>query len=196
MYRDDYPLAGLEGFRDQLAAQIAVAGPPRHENALHHCLALGFQAAFDLVPGDIIFERPSGPGNVDLWFCPWDIAVEVKYHRPVPSQRNRPFTQHFGQLLADLSKLAQTEARMRLALLVADAPAVHYLEHSGRGLLPLVLGGRVQVDAAAIAALPGTAAGNAQSYGPWRPLDVRLRWQAELQGYRAYAWELVVASPG
>jgi len=87
---EQFPREGFDAFAEQLAAQIAVAGSPQHENALHHCLALGFQSAYDLAPGDIIFERGLGPGNVDLWFRPWDLALEVKFNRAMPGGRNRP----------------------------------------------------------------------------------------------------------
>lgn len=42
--------AGLEAFAEQLVAQMRSAGLPQHENAIHHCLALGFQRAYDFKP--------------------------------------------------------------------------------------------------------------------------------------------------
>ncbi len=111
----DHPnhlIVALDGFANQFRAQVDAAGPPGSEHAVHFCVALGFQAAYDLPPGSIVFERPSGQGRrTDLWVGPEPgISIEVKYNRPIPSGKNRPFTQLYGSLLADFNKLAQLRA--------------------------------------------------------------------------------------
>ena len=48
----------------------------------------------------------------------WDF--EVKYHRPIPSGRNRPRTQLRGQVFSDLYKLALSDNQRGYMLYLAD----------------------------------------------------------------------------
>lgn len=90
-------------------AQAKSAGLPGSEHAIHFCLALGFQAAWALSPGDIVFERPSrNRSRADLRVRePHDLMIEVKYLRSVLSGSQPARPMHYGQLLADFNKLAQ-----------------------------------------------------------------------------------------
>jgi len=45
---------------------------------------------------------------------------EVKYHRPIPSERNRPFTRLRGQVVSDLYRLALSDGEQRYLLYLAD----------------------------------------------------------------------------
>lgn len=103
-------LLGLDGFADQFRAQIDNAGPPGSEHAVHFCLALRFQAAYDLPSGSIVFERPVSQGRIDLWIIPLDVTIELKYQRPHASGATRAATMHCGSLLADFNKLMYAEA--------------------------------------------------------------------------------------
>lgn len=86
---------GLSAFRDQFADQLALAGPPENEHAVHFCLALGLQRALNLAPGDIVFERTLNGGRVDLLVSPpLDLAIEVKFHRMPPSGKSPPSTKN------------------------------------------------------------------------------------------------------
>jgi hypothetical protein len=44
---------------------------------------------------------------------------------------------HYGQPLADFSKVAQVPGRLQLIMLAADDGYVRYIEQSGRSVLPL-----------------------------------------------------------
>jgi hypothetical protein len=86
-------------------------------------------------PESMILERPHPnprfkQKEVDLSvICPggmWDF--EVKYHRPIPSGRNRPFTQLRGQLISDLYKLALSDGLRRYLLYVADQEMAAHCE--------------------------------------------------------------------
>jgi hypothetical protein len=57
---DDGLIKGLDAFAEQFGVQVATAGAPDSEHAVHFCLALGIQAAYDLPPGSIVFERRVG----------------------------------------------------------------------------------------------------------------------------------------
>jgi hypothetical protein len=66
---------------------------------------------------------------------------EVKYSGPLPSARNRPFTQIYGGLLADFNKLTLGNASERLVVLVADTSTVNHRTGRGGGqLLPFSVG--------------------------------------------------------
>ena len=182
--------AGLDAFAQQFRAQLANAGVPTSEHAVHFCLALGFQAAYDLAPGAVVFERPTGSGRLDLWFVPFDLVVEVKFRRPIPSGRGLPVTQVFGGLLADFNKVAQFAASSRMVLYVSDLPGIRYLERSGRGILPMSVGLSTRISPDLVATLPGTAARHAVMDGPWTPLAAELVWQDTLDGWHLLAWEV------
>lgn len=183
--------SGFHAFARQLTAQIEAAGTPQHENAIHHCVALGFQAAYDLTPGSIVFERPLGPGKCDLWMRPWDLAAEVKYFRPIPSGQSRPMPQHLGTLLADFNKLTQMPVAARIALLVADPEAARYVANHNHGLLPLAIGSSATITSQDLCRLSATASTKAGSKGEWRDLTISLLWTATILGQLScFAWEV------
>jgi hypothetical protein len=185
---------GLDAFAVQFQAQLDNAGVPSSEHAVHFCIALGFQPAYDLAPGDIVFERGVGSGRVDLWVIPLDMVIEVKYRRPIPSGRNLPATQIFGSLLADFNKVAAVEARHRLVIYVSDEQGINYLRRSGRGVLPLELGLSRLISSAVIERLPKTAASNAVLDGPWTRLETTLVWQRALSPWQLLAWDITPAA--
>jgi hypothetical protein len=186
--------AGMNAFAQQFRAQVANAGVPTSEHAIHFCLALAFQAAYDLAPGAVVFERPTGSGRLDLWFIPFDLVVEVKFRRPIPSGRSQPATAQFGGLLADFNKVERFPAGRRMVLYVSDRPGVQYLERSGRGLLPMTLGSSVEITVSRVATLPDTAAREAIKDGPWTSLNAELVWQDLIDEWHLLAWE-VATSP-
>lgn len=69
------------------AFESKAADPDWHmsEEGVRECLATGLRAALDLLPGAVAFERPPGSGRIDLWVEPMRLAIEVKFHRPIPS---------------------------------------------------------------------------------------------------------------
>lgn len=180
--------SGLEAFAEQFLAQVANAGPPSSEHAIHFCLALGFQAAYDLRPGSVVFEWPLATKRIDLWVAPLDLAVEVKYRRPIPSGRSLPATQLFGQLLADFNKVALAGARNRMVVLVTDAPGMTYLRNSG--LLPLRAGGFRNIMPEQVDGLATSASVNALSAGEWTPLAVELVWERDAAPWQLLAWRV------
>lgn len=122
---------------------------------------------------------------------PWDLAIEVKYFRPLPSGSMRPMPQLFGTLLADLNKLAQMRAATRYALLVTDPVLDRYILRNSHELLPLDNGNRALIRLEDLERLSTTASANARSKGGWRPLEVGLRWSAHTPGeLTCYAWEV------
>jgi hypothetical protein len=190
--------AALDAFVDQFQAQTEAAGLPTSEHAVHFCLALGLQAAWDLAPGAILFERPAPDrSRTDLWVRePHDIAIEVKFLRPLPSGSSRPYPQLYGQVLADFNKIARVPATNRLMVLVADRDYVGYIERSGRGMMPMTVGSSVTIRASSLAQLSETAQRTARSHGEWSDLAITLIWSRLAGGCSLFTWEVAPCGPG
>jgi hypothetical protein len=188
---DDVLSSALRLFWEYWDAQVAEAGMASSEHAVHFCLALALQATLSLNPGSIVFERPVGRKRVDLWLRPpSDIAFEVKFHREIPSGRNRPFTQHYGSMLADLNKLSGVPARRRIFILVGDTKAANYLQNSGQGLMSLSQGGTTAIPAESLDRLSPTARGAAERHGPWAGVTTELLWSKRSDVWNLFAWEV------
>lgn len=185
-------VSGLDAFADQFRAQVGSAGPPSSEHAVHFCVALGLQAAWELPAGAIVFERPSRGGTrTDLWVGePYDLAIEVKYLRSHPSGSQPARPMHYGQLLADFNKVAHVPARLRLIVLAADDGYVRYIEQSGRSVLPLKAGETVSITPSSLGRLADTPRQKAESHGPWRDLRTTLRWVTTAGDCSLFAWEV------
>ena len=182
--------AGLEAFADQLRAQIASAGPPTSEHAIHFCLALGLQSAWRLRPGTLVFEQPSrNRTRIDLWIgTPHDLAIEIKYLRLSSSGSALTLPMHYGQVLADFNKVSQTSCQARYVILVADDRYLSYLQRSGHGLLPFNIGGTTVISKFSLDRLPATARLKAQGHGEWTNLRASLTWSAQAPGSHLFAW--------
>jgi hypothetical protein len=196
MNAGDQLTSGLDAFAQQFKAQADSAGLPASEHAVHFCLALGLQAAWELKPGDIVFERPAGTGaRTDLWVRePYDIAIEVKYLRSHPSGSQPARPMHYGQFLADFNKVVQVRCRRRLIVLAADDGYLRYIMQSGRSLLPLRAGSAASlISASSLDRLADTPRQKAQSHGRWLDLRVSLRWTSKTAGTCLFAWEVTPA---
>jgi hypothetical protein len=182
--------AGFDAFADQLRGQIASAGPPASEHAIHFCLALGLQSAWRLPPGSLVFEQPSkNRTRIDLWIgSPYDLAIEIKYLRLSGSGSAPALPMHYGQVLADLNKVAQARCRTRLVILVADDRYLSYLHRSGQGLLPFNIGAATVISKSSLDRLPATARLKAQGHGEWTTLRAALTWSAQARGSHLFAW--------
>jgi hypothetical protein len=188
----DSLMSGLNAFAEQFRAQVGSSGLPASEHAVHFCLALGLQAAWALPPGAIVFERPSRSGTrVDLWVRePYDLAIEVKYLRSHPSGSQPARPMHYGQLLADFSKVAQAPSRLRLIVLVADNGYLQYIQRSGRSVLPLHAGDTASITQSSLDRLADTPRQKANLYGPWRDLRTTLCWSSKVAGCSLFAWDV------
>jgi hypothetical protein len=97
---------------------------------------------------------------------------------------------HYGQLLADFSKVAQVPARLRLIVLAADDGYVRYIEQSGRSVLPLKPGETAVITPSSLGRLADTPRRKTESHGPWRDLRTTLRWTSTIPGCSLFAWEV------
>ena len=189
-------LGALDAFAAQFRTQLNRSGPLAHEHAVHFCIARGFLEAYQWQPEAIVFEHLVGARRTDIWVAPFDLAIEVKYQRPIPSGKNRPHTQHFGSLLADFNKLAATPTRHRLVVLVDDGRGVSYLQRSGRGLLPLQVGQASELGWESVAQLARTAVTSAAAQGPWIRHRAHLTWRTSIDHWHVFAWEVVPVVAG
>lgn len=182
-------VAGLDALTGQFDAQLTLAGPPAREEAIHFCLALGFQAALSPPMGTLILERRIEGWRIDLWVDTLGLAIEGKYYRPIPSGKNLPDPQLFGDFLADFNKLAQVEARERLVVYVSNEQGIGYIERNGNDILPLVLHGRSMILAQHFNDVSATVRSKALEHGPWIPQSCELVWRKTAQSWHLLAWK-------
>jgi hypothetical protein len=97
---------------------------------------------------------------------------------------------HYGQLLADFNKVAQSPGRLRLVVLVADDGYFHYIERSGRSILPLKTGDTSSISQSSLDRLADTPRQKAETHGPWRDLRTTFRWSSKTAGCSLFAWEV------
>lgn len=150
------------------------------------------QALRDMIPLDshqVIREYPLDGKRVDIWVPAYACAIEVKFHREVRSGANRPLTMQFGQLLADIRKLAgMSAARQRALVLITDASGLTHLEN--KGLLPTSTTVK-KLGPKHIATLPDSARRPVEFEGPWIPVRVTRVWKRRVRGAgQAFAWEV------
>ncbi|MCC6178142.1 MAG: hypothetical protein IT305_22800 [Chloroflexi bacterium] len=185
---------GLDAFAEHFRAQMDFAGPPVHEHSVHFCLAWSFQSVYQWPLGAIVFEHPAGKQQTDIWIAPLNLAIEIKYHRSIPSGHNRPHTQQFGSLLADFNKVASAPSQRRVVVMVSDTTGLAYLKNSGASLLPLHVGQSAMLAWASVAQLAQTAVASAQTHGPWVDHEAKLIWRWDWESWHALAWDVVPAS--
>lgn len=83
------------------------------EDAVRYTFFIALIKALGLKPEDIILEYDHSAiarAKIDTWiplYAGIAHAIEFKYDRPIPSQRNAPLTQKAGQVLKDIFRLAQ-----------------------------------------------------------------------------------------
>jgi hypothetical protein len=120
----------------RLAREIATT-----EDTIRYYFYLRLMAA-GIQPEAMILERPHPDSRlrkkeIDLSVVSpegvWDF--EVKYHRPIPSGRNRPFTQMRGQVVSDLFKLALSDGQQRYLLYLADPEITAHWERQMETLM-------------------------------------------------------------
>jgi hypothetical protein len=186
---DDRFVEGLARFEREFETKAADPDWHPSEESVRECLANGLRAGLDLPSRSISFERASGRGRIDLWIEMERLAVEVKFHRPIPSGYNRPMTQQFGALLADCRKLAAADAADRFLVLVSDRTGATHI--ANKAMLPLSPSAQPRVIAAAdLSALPETARRFAMQGGSWITLSVQLVWRGVGGPWSFLAWRI------
>jgi hypothetical protein len=116
--------------------------------------------------------------------------IEVKYHRPIPSGKNKPVTQHYGDLLADVNKLCRLDGiGDRLLVLAADKTSSDYLKYTAAGFLPGAVGRSTVVPTSKIKNLPKSALAKATVPGEWSgDVPVELIWFRRIDQWTLYCW--------
>ncbi len=189
---DDATLtAALSQFKRDFETRAADAEWHPSEEAVRQDLAVALRSALNLPTGSIEYEHRVEAGWVDLWVPPLRLAIEVKFHRPIPSGYNRPMTQQYGELLGDCNKLASADAAERLLVLVTDrAGATHV---ANKGLLPTsTVGGPKAIGLSEIERLaPSAGRRFLGSAGRWIPMSVKLVWRASSGSWTFFAWRVL-----
>lgn len=162
---------------------------PSSEAGVREVLAQAIRAALDFSAGEVEVESPAGRKRIDVWIHPTSTAIEVKFHRQIPSGHNRPMTVQYGQVLADIRKLASVERALeRVLVLLADGAGMTHLIN--KALIPARVMDPKQIRAEHVNGLAKSASGPALAEGPWIPVTMRLIWQHRLAtaGVTGLAW--------
>lgn len=167
---------------------------PSSEAGVREFLAQSIRETMTLRPEEVEVEASFGAKRHDIMIHPTEIGIELKYHRRIPSGRNRPMTAQYGQLLADVRKLLSNGALASglLVLLTDEAGRTHLIN---KHLLPAAWGRSDEITAAEVAGLANSASGPATAAGPWIDATTSLVWMAERignQGLTGFAWSVDV----
>jgi hypothetical protein len=179
----------------EFASRLDALGEvPTNEQAVVQLLAQSIlESAAETRPVDVQFEYPTGIEFVDLVVRPDNLAIEVKFHRPIPSGKSRPLTAQFGEILNDVRKLASADATRRVLVLVTDDTGMTHLRN--KDMLPVRSPESVSVGEADIRGLAITAQRHAIPQGTsWDQVAVRLIWSQRLSFGHGIAWEVVPAA--
>ncbi len=163
---------------------------PRTESALQDLLADAIRESGE---PDVQFEAPSGSKRIDL--LAGTAGIEIKYHKPIPSGTNRPMTMQYGQLLADLRKLAGDQRLTeRYLVLITDREGYNHV--SNKNLLPTAWDRKKPISALKINGLAATAKNAALGNGPWIDIAAQMIWSARSFGpdrMRGLAWRVTLS---
>ncbi len=164
---------------------------PSSEAGVREVLAQAAREAFSLRAGAVEVEAPWGRKRLDVRVHQPAIVFELKYHRPIASGRNRPMTAQYGQLLADVRKLATVDdGSDRILVLLTDQAGITHLIN--KELLPPSTLGRRRITGAAVRSLARSASGPALAEGDWIDVTVSLiaHDRAVGSGISLYAWRV------
>lgn len=165
---------------------------PASEAGVREILAQSLRYTLNYGVKEVEVEASFGFKRHDVLVHPAQTAIELKYHRSTASGTNRPLTMQYGQLLADVRKLAANPAlESRLLVLITDRAGATHLRN--KALLPATWDRSREITAANVAGLARSAGGPASAAGPWIDAEVRLIWQtsrAKVDEMYGYAWDV------
>jgi hypothetical protein len=176
--------AALDTFGQRLEQSVS----PSDERAvvMQLAAALGEQTTVE-------FEHPFPQGKVDLYVPAVDAAIEVKYHRPIPSGGNRPMTQDFGAVLNDIRRVGQGGFTTGIVVLLTDRSGRNHIVN--RQLLPWRLPHTVTITESNIRSLAQVAQRNAIPQGEtWVDVEVRRIWTYQVGRIYGIAWKANLAT--
>jgi hypothetical protein len=89
-------------------------GVSTSEAAIRYAFFVSLSQSLNVLPEDIVLEHDHGTiarAKIDTWIPSLNgrsYAIEFKYDRPIPSERNLPLTQKAGHLIKDLFGLRRS----------------------------------------------------------------------------------------
>lgn len=169
---------------------------PSTEAAVRDLLAQAIRESEGIGLPDVEVEASSGRKRIDIVVHPSAAGLEIKYHRPIPSGRNRPMTQQYGALLGDVRKLADDpELSERYVFLLTDRAG--YTHIVNKNLLSTAWDREKPITASKIRGLAQTANRSATAGGPWIDVLTRMIWHSKIVGpdrLTGVAWMVRVTS--
>lgn len=147
----------LVKFTELLARRLG-GGVYTTEDAVRYSFFVGLIETLGLNPEDIVLEYDHDKiarAKIDTWipaFAGRAYAIEFKYDRLIPSQKNQPRTQKAGQIIKDLFRLAQIfspNAIEAVFIYLTSREMAGYLSNPHNGLADLFeleLGASLPID--------------------------------------------------
>ncbi|MFC2031433.1 hypothetical protein ACFLWA_12000, partial [Chloroflexota bacterium] len=154
-------------------------------------------------PGTMILERPHPRlerKQIDLTVVhpggSWDF--ELKYHRPIPSGRNRPSTQLRGQIVSDLYKLALGDGKRKYLLYVADPKMAANWQRHARAMVSSSRPSTIQIDWNWLSQQPKTLQASVNAGIGFLPENVTcsVKTEASCDGRHLKGWLYEVSAGG
>ncbi len=154
---------------------------PATEAAIRDLLAQSIRETENLSLAQVEVEVSSGRKRIDIVVHPSSAGIEIKYHRQIPSGRNRPMTQQYGALLADARKLADTPSLSeRYLILITDREGLNHV--TNKNLLPTAWDRKKPITGTKVRGLAQTAGKTATAAGPWIDVTTQMIWQSKRVG--------------
>ena len=117
-------------------------------------------------PEEVVLEyahpRLAGREKLDTWIERHDqrpIAIEFKYHRPIPSGHNVPKTQLAGDVFNDFERLSNMHESLNYFIYLASREMCIYFANKFPKLWDLPKGERILIDHNFFGTLPKTLSG-------------------------------------
>lgn len=177
----------LSLFTDRLREHL-----PGSEAGVREVLARCCRDGLSLQAADVEVEAPWGLKRLDVRISEPKSVIELKYHRPIPSGKSRPMTMQYGQLLADVRKLATVDdGSDRILVLLTDDAGMTHLRN--KDLLPAAVVGRRVVREPHVLGLAQSAVGPATADGPWIDVEVSIVHRASRigsEGLELLTWRI------
>jgi hypothetical protein len=147
----------LENFGDLLDTRLG-SGVFTTEDSVRYTLFAALLTKWNLRPEEIVLEQPHpaiARAQIDAWIpAAGDrpgVAIEFKYDREMPSERNSPRTQKAGKVFHDLYRLGTLpKSVVRIFVYLTSSEMAGYFRNPSNGLsafFALPLGRSLPIDA-------------------------------------------------
>ena len=139
MNRMDVVTKGISAAVSLIERRLEIPAPLSEDNFRYLAFHGLFKAGVDVARVALEYPHPAySRAKVDTVILDAkgvpETAIEFKYHRSIPSNRNRPLTMSAGALIADFSKLRDFQNIRRFVAYLTDGEMFRYFNNPKNGL--------------------------------------------------------------